>query len=272
MNASGAFHAVQTTSRLRRCSFFVWSAILALALDATFVGVTMLTIAQWLAGQNAVTTPVGDLSFFALGGIIVGVGLTTQVWAPTRHIAGIQQAIVGLFALVLAGLLGARIEPLVGGVVFLLAVLIVAMLHPSRGAIFGLGRRVSAPLLVASLLAVVPAIAYAASMLSLARRAGASCFLGRCARGDRFAEMAACALAILLVGFLAAWDTPGRRIPALSAGMAAVLVGSASLALPSAPGSLGLAWGGLAIAWGIFVVAISEMEVRQPSPLPAGGA
>jgi hypothetical protein len=38
---------------------------------------------------------------------------------PERKIAGVQQAVLGLFALLVAGLIGNRIEPLVGSLLFL---------------------------------------------------------------------------------------------------------------------------------------------------------
>lgn len=49
-------------------------------------------------------------------------------------------------------------------------------------------------------IAVAPVTGHVAHLLDLARRAGPSCFLGRCATGDRYAEMAALGLAIILVG------------------------------------------------------------------------
>jgi hypothetical protein len=51
-------------------------------------------------------------------------------------------------------------------------------------------------------------------MLDLARQAGRSCFLGQCADGDRFAEMAAPAIAILEISILAAaWPRAAGSTP-----------------------------------------------------------
>jgi hypothetical protein len=56
-----------TISRGRQLAFMVWATILSLFFAVTFVGVTILTIGLWLANQNPHTTPVSDVSFFALG-------------------------------------------------------------------------------------------------------------------------------------------------------------------------------------------------------------
>ncbi len=252
--------------RTRRTAFFIWAAILSLTFGILFIGTTMLTIGMWVAHQNALTTPVSDLSFFALGAIIIGMGFAVQLRAPERKLAGVQQAVLGILALAVAGLIGNRIEPLVGSLIFLGAAAILAALHPARRAFFQLGAGLSAPLAALSILAAVPAVWYAASMLALARHAGPSCFFGRCASGDRLAEMAALALAIVLVGLLSALKTPGWRGAARSAGTSAVILGLASIVLPGAPGALGQAWGALTATWGVLFVVAAEWEARQQTP------
>jgi len=253
----------------RHRAFFIWAAILSLVFGLLFIGVTALTIGMWLANQNALTTPVSDLSFFALGAIITGIGFAVQLRAPERKIAGVQQAALGLLALGVAGLIGNRIEPLVGSLLFLLAAAILAALHPARREFFKLGGGLSAPLAALSILAAVPAVGYTTSMLVLARHAGPSCFLGRCPYGDRLAEMAALALAIVLVGMLAALKTQGWRVAARSAGASAVILGLVSIVLPDAPGALGQAWGALTVTWGVLFIVAAEWEARQGTP-PAG--
>jgi hypothetical protein len=252
-------------------AFFIWAAILSLVFGLLFIGVTTLTIGLWLANQNALTTPVSDLSFFALGAIIVGIGFAVQLRTPERKIAGVQQAVLGLLALGVAGLIGNRIEPLVGSLLFLVAAAILAALHPARRAFFKLGGGLSAPLAALSILAAVPAVGYAASMLVLARSAGPSCFVGRCPYGDRLAEMAALALSIVLVGMLAALKTPAWRVAARSAGASAVILGLASILLPGAPGALGQAWGALTAMWGVLFVVAAEWEARQQTPIAGQG-
>ena len=125
-----------------------------------------------------------------------------------------------------AGLIGDRTEPLVGSLLFLFAAAILLALHPARQEFLGRSGRVSLPLGALSIVAAVPGVWYAASMLALAADAGPSCFFGECAHGDRFAEMAAAAISIVLVGLLAAMRTPGWRLAVWSAGAAAVVIGS----------------------------------------------
>ncbi len=246
------------TGRVRRVAFFVWAALLSLCFGITFIGVTALTVGLWFANANPVTTPVSDLSFFALGAIITGVGFVIQLRSPERHLAGVQQALIGLLALTLAGLIGAREEPLAGGLLFFLAAAILAALHPARQDLFKPGTSWSRPMAAMAILAAIPAIIYAASMLGLARQAGPSCFLGQCAHGDRFAEMAASAIALVLVSLLAAFKPPGWQISAWSAGVAAIVVGLASIALPNAPGAFGQAGGVVVVVWGMLFVTIAE--------------
>jgi hypothetical protein len=144
----------------------------------TFLGVTILTLALWLTDPGYMeTTPVGDLSFFALGAII-GVGLASQLRRAEQRIAGLQQAGIGILSLGVAGVIGARIEPAIGAVLLLLVVAVLVVLHPARREILAPGPGIDAPVLALSVLAGIPAIGYAVSMLRLAAEAGPSCFSG----------------------------------------------------------------------------------------------
>jgi len=255
---------------VRRVAFFAWAAILTVLFGITFGGVTILTIVLWLVNRNPVTNPVTDLGFFALGAIIITTGFVVQLWAPEHKISGLQQAVIGLLALGVAGLIGRRVEPLTGSLLSLVATAILVALHPARREFFKLGTRPSPRLGALSILATIPATVYAATMLVRARQAGPSCFLGQCAYGDRFAEMAALAIAIVVAGMLAASKPGGWRVTAWSVGAAAVLVGTASIVLPELPGALGGAAGALAVAWGVLFAAVAEWEARNTPQRTAG--
>jgi hypothetical protein len=257
-------HRLRWRGPVRRVAFFAWATILSLVSGITFIGVTVLTLGLWLAHRNADTTPVTDLGFFALGAIITA-GFVGQLRAPERHIAGLQQAFIGLLTLGVAGLIGGRLEPLTGAGIFLVASALLVALHSARRAFLKVGTRLSAPLAALALLAALPAAAYAATMLVQARHAGPSCFLGRCAHGDRFAELAALASAIVALGVLAAARPEGWRLTAWSAGAGAALVGAASLVWPALPGALGRAAGALVVVWGVLFVAVAEWEWRDGS-------
>ena len=252
-------------SRPRRVAFTAWAAVLTIIVGLMFVGTTLLTLGVWLADPSAAeTNPVVDLGFFALGGLLVGSGLASQLVRADPRVGGLEQALIGLAALAVAGLLGERVEPLLGGLVLLVAVVVLGVLHPARAELFRLGRPTVLSLAVLVVLAAGPAVIYAVSMLDLAREAGPSCFLGQCAGGDRFAEMAALTIAILGTGILAGAKPRGWRLNAWCVGMAAATVGLASVALPEVPGAVGRLWGILAIAWGIAFVAAAEVERHRP--------
>jgi len=178
-----------------------------------------------------------------------------------------------VLALSIAGLLGDRIEPLWGGVFLLLAIALAAILHPGRRTLTRRGAGLSAPIAILSLVGTVPAFAYAAPMLGLAQTAGPSCFAGQCARGDRFAEAAALALALVAIGLLAGARTPGWRLAAWAVGIAASILGSASVVLPDVAGSVGTIWGVLVVCWGALVAASAEWGTRRATSVirPLGG-
>jgi len=250
--------------RARRAAITAWAAILSGFFGLVFVATTALSIGTWLTDPGYTeTNPVVDLGFFALGAVLIGAGFAMQLRAPEGNIAGVQQAVVALLALGVAGLIGGRIEPLTGAVVFLAATAVLVALHPARREFLKPGAGLSGPLAALALLAAVPAAGFASTMLRLARRAGPSCFLGRCAHGDRFAEMVALVGAVVLVGLLASLRTRGWRVSAWSAAVAAVIVGAASFALPDAPGSLGQGWGTVAVAWGVLFAAVAAWEARR---------
>jgi hypothetical protein len=250
--------------RHARRAFWALAAILSLFFGLAFVGTTVLSIVTWVTDPGyADTNPVVDLGFFALGAVLIGTGFFVQLRAPERNIAGVQQAVIALLALGVAGLIGGRIEPLTGASVFFAATAILVALHPARREFLKPGAGLSAPLAALALLAAVPAAGFASTMLRLARQAGPSCFLGRCAHGDRFAEMAALAGAVVLVGLLASLRTRGWRVAAWTVAAAAVIVGAASLALPDAPGALSWVWGTAAVAWGVLFAAVAAWEARR---------
>jgi len=151
--------------RVRRSAFFAWAAILSLLFGITFVGVTVLTIGLWLANRNPDTNPVTDLGFFALGAVIITTGFVVQLRAPEHKVAGLQQAVIGLLALGVGGLIGGRVEPLTGSLISLVATAILVALHPARRELFKLGTRPSLRLAALSILAAIPATVYAAAML-----------------------------------------------------------------------------------------------------------
>jgi hypothetical protein len=241
------------------------AAVLALGLGLLFTGMTAATVTLWATEPGYTqTNPVVDLGFFALG-IMIAAGFASQIRG--RHMAGLQQAILALLALAAGGLLGGRIEPFIGPLVLLAAAVPLMVLHPDRRQLLAAGG-VHRTLAGLAGVAAVPAIVYAAAMLDRARTAGPSCFLGQCVQGDRYAEAAALAVAVVLVAGLASVQTAGWRLPAWSAGTAAVTLGVASLLFPGEVGALPGAWAAATITWGGAFVAIAHRQHRASAASP----
>jgi hypothetical protein len=246
----------------RPALFGVWATVLAGLLGLLFVGTTALTVALWATDPAYTqTNPVVDLAFFALGVVLVTVGIASQ--ARGGHVAGLQQAVIALIALSVAGWLGARIEPLVGPLLLLLAAAPLVLLHPRRRRLLAAGDGVSLPLMALALSLAIPATVYAVTMLAEAQAAAPSCFFGQCVQGDRLAEAGALAGAVVLVALLASLRTPGWSLPAWCAGVAAIIFGAVSWAFPGEQGAL-TPWLATAfVLWGAAFVVVACSESRR---------
>jgi len=247
-----------TRGRARRRWVVVWATTLAVLCGVLFVTVTALTLTLWATDPDySETGPVVDLAFFALGGLLVTVGIASQI--RDARVAGLQQTVMALLALAAAGAAGGRIEPLVGALVLLAAVAPLAVWHPDRRRLLAAGVGPSRPMALLAVAAALPSLAYATGMLAQARAAGPSCFLGQCAQGDRYAETAALAVAMVLVALLAALRTERWRLPARCAGAAAIVLGGTSVAFPGEAGALGLWWALATIGWGTTLIALARL-------------
>jgi hypothetical protein len=70
------------------------------------------------------------------------------------------------------------------------------------------------------------------------------------------------AIAVVLTGLLAAFQTRGWRIPSWCAGTAAMVFGLASMVFPTYRGSAGRGWGALALGGGFLFIAVAEGRAR----------
>jgi hypothetical protein len=243
----------------RGSGLVVWAALWSGIVGLLFGGVTALTLMLWVTDpRHTQTTPVGDLGFFVLGAVI-GAGFVSQT--VHRAPVGVAQSLLAALALAVAGLAGVRVEPFVGGLVLAAAAGMLWLLRP-RPRRLRRGAPASRRLGVLALVAWVGGAVHAVRALGAARDAGPSCFLGRCAYGDRLAEMAAVAVAIAAIATLASLRIDGWRLPVWSAGVGAVVVGAVSVAMPVTEGSLGVTGGALAFGWGVLFVAVGEREWR----------
>jgi hypothetical protein len=244
-------------SRFRRIAFNAWAAILVAGYGVAFFGYTSLVLA-WFEDVEGVAGPVTDLGYGVLVGIIQTTGLLVQLRGPERKIAGVQQTFLVIPALLIGSAIASDSQNLVPALILLPAVGILLALHPARGEFFRRGAALSWSLLAITVIGAVPLVAYALDMGAQARD-----LVGPPHHVQRLSTMAAMAVAIVLTGLLAALRTRGWRIPAWSAGVAAIMFGLASVVFPDQPGAVGRGWGGVAIAGGVLFIAMAEWEARR---------
>jgi hypothetical protein len=244
-------------SPIRRIAFRTWAMVLVVVFGLGFFGLTTLVIG-WFEAREGVAGPVTELGHGALVGIILTMGLASQLQAPDRKIAGVQQAALVIPALVIGSAIASDTQNLVPAVIVLAAVGVLLALHPARGELLKGGGAISPLLLAITLLGAVPLLRYALEMGAQARDLD-----GPPHHVQRLSTMAALGIAIVLVSLLAASKTEGWRIPAWSAGAATIVFGLASVAFPGHPGAPGRGWGILAIAGGVLFIAAAEWEVSR---------
>jgi len=220
----------------RRLAFRALAAFLVVLFGFIFFGLTSLVIG-WFGDLEGVAGPVTEIGYGALVGLILTVGLASQLRHPARQVAGLQQATLVIPALVAGSVLAMDSQNAEQLILLVPALGVLWLLHPARGQLLRPPIQISPVLALLALLGAIPLMAYALAMGAAAQE---------------------------LTGLLAAFRTPGWRIPAWSAALALGVFGVASVLFPRHPASLGTAWGGLAIAGGILFAAAGEWEARRP--------
>ncbi len=244
-------------SKRRRIAFRACALILVVVFGLGFFGLISLVLG-WFEAVYGVAGPVTDLGYGALVGIILTMGLLAQLHAPERKIAGIQQVALVIPALLIGSAIAFDSQNVVPALILMPAVGILLALHPARQEFLRRGSGFSPRLLAITAVGTVPLSAYALDMGAQARA-----LAGPPHHVQRLSTMAAMGIAIVLTGLLAALQTRGWRIPAWSAGMAAVVFGLASMVFPDQRGAEGRGWGGVAIAGGVLFIAVAELEDRR---------
>ena len=184
-----------------------------------------------------------DAGWGLVFGVILPIGLLSQLRRPERRIAGIQQTGIVALALALAAVLGGAWSylALAAGIAGACAVLVA--LHPARGTFLARGRRLEPAMLALAAVGALPALVYAWRMASAQRRDLPPA--DAVSNGlHHWTVMAALGLLVLLLALLAGLRTSGWRIPALSASIGAGGWAISCLLAPqSAAGSEGHAMG-----------------------------
>lgn len=244
-------------ARSRRRWFTALTAVVVVVFGVGFFGLTSLFLG-WFESRYGVAGPVTDLGYGALYGIILTMGLLVQLRSPERKIAGVQQAALVIPALLVASVMGSDFQSLMTVLVLVPTLAVLWFLHPSRGDLLRRGGPFSPELLAIAVLASIPLIGYALTMGRQARD-----LPGPPHHVLRLVTMAALAIAVVFTGLLASLQTRGWRIPAWSAGAAAVVFGLASVAFPDHPGAAGRGWGAVSIAGGVLFVGVAEWRARR---------
>jgi MFS family permease len=246
-------------SRRRRVAFLILAGVLGVAVALPLFGWPSLVLG-WFETGDRLAHRVHDLSYGIWAGILLAVGYLSQLRAPERRVAGFQQAALALVGFALAGTLAGDGTALLFVLGFAVLTAILGWLHPAREHVLVRGEGPSMPLLVLALLAAVPLTVFAFDMAEL-QRTGIPSDTHVAER--HWSTMATLALSIWLVAAQAALRTPGWRIPAWSAGLAAAVLGVASMVFPAYPGSLGRTWGLVALLGGVVFVALAEWTYRR---------
>lgn len=238
----------------RAWAFRVWAAILVVGYGIGGFGLIVLVIG-WFEGREGVAGPVTDLGYGALIGVIVTGGVFTQLRAAERKLAGVEQAALVVPALIVGSAIAADAQNLVPAAILAATLAILVAIHPARGEFLRQRASPSPTLLVIPAVGAIPLIVYA-----LDTGADARDLVGPPHHVQRLSWMVALAVAIPLVGLLAALRASGWRISAWSAGAAVVVFGLASVIYPQDPGAVGRAWGTVAVAGGVVFIAVAERE------------
>jgi hypothetical protein len=200
-------------------------------------------------------------------GLLVA-GLLAQLRVPERNIAAFQQVAAGALAILIVSLIVGDPDNYGGNVgiidplflIFLVPVVVLGALHPARGSLFRGGVRMSWVLAGIALAAAIPLAIYGVDQ-ALAQRNSWPPTADP--HHTKWFMMAQLAFAIPLVGLVASFKAEGWRVPAWSAGGAAIVFGLASVLYPDLASSAGRLWGSLSIIGGTAFIVVSLRESRR---------
>jgi hypothetical protein len=140
-----------------------------------------------------------------------------------------------------------------------LGAVILMILHPRRSEVFRFSGRPSIPMLAVSLMALLPAGAYALTMAELQRGPTVDPHVEL----HHWSGMAASVLTLVGAGMAAGLRTPGWPMTAWVAVVATILFGATSIAFPDHAGALEVPWGWLAIAVALIYLGFAMLAARE---------
>lgn len=208
---------------------------------------------------------MANVAYGVIGSVLIAPAFISQISAPDRKIAPLQQVAVVAIVLAVTAVASGEYIGLLGVVVVLVPLLIVLALHPRR-ADLARATRPHVPLLALVLVAAIPALVYAWHAAA-SGRAGLPPENSFAYVPSFWAAVTAMALGTVLVALVAAFRSSGWLVSAACAGLAALLFGVGSLTRPTVPASGGVASGAAAIVWGIawFATALRLTRTERVS-------
>lgn len=255
MAGSGAVEV----SRVRHQLFWATLVAAVLILALPMAPFLVIPVAWPFLAEQTETHQFHDVGVSTLLWLML-VGLVVQFRRARAQIGAMQQTIL-VIAIFMGATVVARpatiLQPLL---IAFLAPFVVAALHPARLEIARVRWRLDPWLAAVAMVCAAPFLIYAQDQIRLD-----SSHLPLVAHGGHWTTMATVGIAIPAIAVLSSGRPPGWRVPAWSAGVAAILFGIASFYLQHRPSSVGLIWSGLAVAWGLGFIALSEVRGRVRS-------
>jgi len=198
--------------------------------------------------------------------VILTVAFLALTRRPDRKASAFFQVVATAVAALIAALASADGSYLFFGLVVIAAAAILLGLHPARAEVL---RPTVSPSSVMGALALAGSVPLVWFGLTIARLQRTGLPADPHVSMDHWANMAAMAFGLVLMGILASSRMRGWRLTAWCAGLGAAVYGLASIVFhrfPGTtvpyPGSEGTTWGLAAVIGGLVFIAVAEWEAR----------
>jgi hypothetical protein len=264
----GASETGSSSRRVRRIAFAVASAIFAVGAFGGLLGFSV--IIGWFDNSDGGIHRVHDIGFGVIYGVILTVACLALTRRPDRKTSAFFQILAAAVAALVAALASADSRYLLFGIVVTASAAILLALNPARAEVLRPTMSPSGLLATVALAGSVPLVWFGLTMAGLQRTGPPA---DPHVKNDHWANMAAMAFALVLVGLLASARMRGWRLTAWCAGLGAAIFGLASIVFHrfpgtngAYPGSEGIGWGLAATLGGLAFIAVAEWETRRPHP------
>jgi hypothetical protein len=254
--------------RGRRIAFAVASGLFAVAAFGGLLGFSLVT--GWFDNSDGGIHRVHMLGFGILYGLLLTVAALALTRRPEEKPSVFFQVVVVGLAAIIGALVSADGNYVVLGLIVIAAAAILLTLHPARAEVL---RPTVSPSPLMGGLVLVGAVPLTGFALTMARLQRAGPPTDPHVSGDHWANMAALAFGLVLVGLLASARMRGWRFTAWCAGLGTAVYGVASIVFhrfPNTsvpyPGSEGTGWGLLALIGGLIFIVVAEWEARRSRP------